>query len=98
MDRLTVTNDLEAAVAPAEFIQESAPERLELKQALYKQLGQIVPADVVISSSTSGLTMTDIQKGLFNTGAHGCGASVQSALPFAAGGNCRWREVIGRGG
>lgn len=61
-DRLIVTSDLEAAVADAGFIQESAPERLDLKQALYARLGDIVPADVVISSSTSGLTMTEIQK------------------------------------
>lgn len=42
-------------------MQESAPERIDLKQHLYEVLGNIVPADVVISSSTSGLTMTEIQ-------------------------------------
>ncbi len=60
LTRLTVTTDLEAAVEAADFIQESAPERAELKQALYARLGRIVPADVVIGSSTSGLTMTRI--------------------------------------
>lgn len=60
-DRLRVTSDLEAAVAVADFVQESAPERLELKQALYEQLGRLVPDDVVIASSTSGLMMSDIQ-------------------------------------
>ncbi|MGB7206965.1 MAG: 3-hydroxyacyl-CoA dehydrogenase NAD-binding domain-containing protein [Anderseniella sp.] len=60
-DRLTVTDDLEQAVSQAQFVQESAPERLDLKQYLYEVLGNIVPADVVISSSTSGLTMTEIQ-------------------------------------
>ena len=60
-DRLTLTDNLEAAVADAGFVQESAPERLELKQKLYETLGRIVPADVVIASSTSGLMMTDIQ-------------------------------------
>lgn len=60
-DRLRVVTDLAEAVAGAEFIQESSPERLELKQALYKTLGEIVPPDVVISSSTSGLMMTEIQ-------------------------------------
>lgn len=59
--RLTVTDDLEQAVSLAQFVQESAPERLDLKQQLYEVLGKAVPADVVISSSTSGLTMTDIQ-------------------------------------
>ena len=60
-DRLTVTDDLAAAVAEAEFVQESVPENLELKQAVYAKLGKIVPQGVVISSSTSGLMMTDIQ-------------------------------------
>jgi carnitine 3-dehydrogenase len=59
--RLRLTDNLGVAVAEAEFVQESAPERLDLKQALYHKLGDIVPAGVVIASSTSGLTMTDIQ-------------------------------------
>ena len=61
LDRLTVTTDLETALDGAEFVQESAPERLEIKQALYARLGRIVPPEVVIGSSTSGLMMTDIQ-------------------------------------
>ena len=61
-DRLVVTTDLDAAVRDAQFIQESAPERLELKQALYRRLGEVAPKDCVIASSTSGLMMTDIQK------------------------------------
>ena len=60
-ERLTVTTDLATAVRDAEFVQESAPENLGVKQALYEWLGTQVPADVVIASSTSGLTMTDIQ-------------------------------------
>ncbi len=61
-DRLSVTSDLNIAVQDTDFIQESAPERIEIKQALYKTLGEIVPSHVVIGSSTSGLTMTDIQQ------------------------------------
>ncbi|MGB3312897.1 MAG: 3-hydroxyacyl-CoA dehydrogenase NAD-binding domain-containing protein [Albidovulum sp.] len=61
-DRLTVTTDLDAAIRDAQFIQESAPERLDLKQALYKRLGDVAPKDCIIASSTSGLMMTDIQK------------------------------------
>ena len=59
--RLKIVSDLRTAVHNAEFIQESSPERLDLKQALYKELGAIVPQDVVIASSTSGLMMSDIQ-------------------------------------
>ena len=61
LDRLTITSDLESALAGAEFVQESGPERLEIKQDLYARLGEILPPSVVIGSSTSGLMMTDIQ-------------------------------------
>jgi carnitine 3-dehydrogenase len=61
LDNLTVTSDLAAAVKDTQFVQESVPESLPLKQALYKQLSELVSTDVVISSSTSGLRMTDIQ-------------------------------------
>jgi len=61
-DRLSVTSDLNMAVQDTDFIQESSSERIEVKQALYKTLGDIVPSHVVIGSSTSGLTMTDIQQ------------------------------------
>ena len=60
-DRLVVTDNLVDAVKDAQFIQESAPERLEIKQALYEALGHLAPRDCVIGSSTSGLMMTDIQ-------------------------------------
>ena len=60
-DRLRLTDKLESAVGDAQFVQESAPERLELKQELYGKLGRMVPPDVVIASSTSGLMMSDIQ-------------------------------------
>jgi carnitine 3-dehydrogenase len=59
--RLRVTSDLAEAVGEAEFVQESAPEDLRIKQALYERLGELVPREVVIASSTSGLTMSEIQ-------------------------------------
>ncbi|MEE8496502.1 MAG: 3-hydroxyacyl-CoA dehydrogenase NAD-binding domain-containing protein, partial [Xanthomonadales bacterium] len=60
-DNLFCTSDLAESVAGAEFVQECAPENLELKQTLYARLGELVPTNVVIASSTSGLLMTDIQ-------------------------------------
>ena len=61
IDRLRIVTDLEDALDGAEFVQESGPERLEIKQALYKKMGAILPPSVVIGSSTSGLMMSDIQ-------------------------------------
>ncbi|MGW8379295.1 3-hydroxyacyl-CoA dehydrogenase NAD-binding domain-containing protein [Streptomyces sp. ODS28] len=60
-DRLTVVSTVEEAVADAHFVQESAPENLELKQDLLAQIDAAAPAGVVISSSTSGYPMTDMQ-------------------------------------
>jgi len=61
LENLRCTSDLIEAVAGAQFIQESAPENIQLKQALYEELGRLVPTNVVIASSTSGLPMSDIQ-------------------------------------
>ena len=58
---IQISTNLENAVQDVQFIQESAPENLTLKQDLYAHLGNIVPSEVVICSSTSGLTMTEIQ-------------------------------------
>ena len=60
-ERLHCTSDLVEAVSGTDFVQESAPEDLVLKQSLYKRLDELVPDHVVIASSTSGLPMTDIQ-------------------------------------
>ncbi|MFI1620777.1 3-hydroxyacyl-CoA dehydrogenase NAD-binding domain-containing protein [Streptomyces lydicus] len=60
-DRLTVAPTLAAAVADADFVQESAPEKLELKRSLLAELAAAAPPGVVIASSTSGYPMTDMQ-------------------------------------
>ncbi|MEU6129339.1 3-hydroxyacyl-CoA dehydrogenase NAD-binding domain-containing protein [Saccharopolyspora sp. NPDC047091] len=61
-DALTVTATLEDAVAGAEFVQESAPEDLELKQDLLARIDAATPPGVVVSSSTSGYGMTEMQQ------------------------------------
>jgi 3-hydroxyacyl-CoA dehydrogenase len=59
--RLTFTKDLPAAVRSADLVQENGPERIDFKKKLYQQLDELLPADVIIASSSSGLTMSDIQ-------------------------------------
>ena len=61
MDRLHIVTDLEEALEGADFVQESGPERLEIKQQLYSEMGKILPRSIIIGSSTSGLMMSDIQ-------------------------------------
>lgn len=53
--RIRIAETLEEAVAGADYVQESAPERLPIKQALYATLDTLVAPEVVIGSSTSGL-------------------------------------------
>lgn len=60
-DRLTVVGDVERAVAGAGFVQESGPERLELKRELMTVLDRVTPAGAVISSSSSGYPPSDLQ-------------------------------------
>ncbi len=59
--RLTLTDDLAMALDGVDFVQESAPENMDIKKALYQKLDDILPKHVVIGSSTSGLPMSDIQ-------------------------------------
>ena len=60
---LKFTADLPAAVKNADFVQENGPERIDFKKKLYGQLDGLLPPDVIISSSSSGLTMSEIQSG-----------------------------------
>src|SRR6516162_8990583 len=60
---LKFTADLAEAVADADLIQENGPERIEFKQKLYGQLDELLPPDGIIASSSSGLTMSEIQLG-----------------------------------
>jgi carnitine 3-dehydrogenase len=59
-DRLTVAPTMAAAVEGAEFIQENAPERIDVKVALLAEIDAAAPPEVVIGSSTSGYLMTDM--------------------------------------
>lgn len=59
-DDLTIAASLAEAVAEAEFVQESAPETLELKTGLLAELDAATPPDVVIASSTSGYGMSEM--------------------------------------
>ncbi len=62
--RLTFTGSLEEVAATADFLQESAPERIELKQKLFCRMDEAARPDVILASSSSGLLPTQIQAGL----------------------------------
>ncbi|MDE0705144.1 MAG: 3-hydroxyacyl-CoA dehydrogenase NAD-binding domain-containing protein [Rhodospirillaceae bacterium] len=54
------------AVDGADFVQESVPERLDLKRAVLAEIDAAAAPGAVIASSTSGLLPSDMQRGLRN--------------------------------
>jgi carnitine 3-dehydrogenase len=61
--KLKFTAELAEAIAGADLVQENGPERIDFKKKLYGQLDELLPPDVIIASSSSGLTMSEIQLG-----------------------------------
>ncbi|MDT0302058.1 3-hydroxyacyl-CoA dehydrogenase NAD-binding domain-containing protein [Streptomonospora wellingtoniae] len=60
-ERLSVAATLGEAVSGADFVQESAPERLDLKIGLLAEIDAAAPEHVVVASSTSGYSMSEMQ-------------------------------------
>jgi carnitine 3-dehydrogenase len=61
--RLRFADTLEQAVASADFVQESSPEVLEAKIELLAAVDAATPPGVVVASSTSGLSMSQMAVG-----------------------------------
>ena len=53
--RLRVEKNLAAALADADHVQESAPERLDVKKALFIELDRLTPESAVLASSSSAI-------------------------------------------
>jgi 5-formyl-3-hydroxy-2-methylpyridine 4-carboxylic acid 5-dehydrogenase len=66
--RLTLTDDQASAVADADYVVETVPERLEIKRAVFQQLSEQARPDAVLASNTSGIPITTLQEGLKNPG------------------------------
>jgi carnitine 3-dehydrogenase len=65
-DRLRFADRLEDAVAEVDVVQESTPEVLDAKIEIFRQMDAAAPAETVLLSSTSGLSMTAMQVGCAN--------------------------------
>lgn len=57
-------SDVNDAIDGAIFVQESGPERLDVKRGLYERLGEKLSADAIVASSTSTIMPSDLQQGL----------------------------------
>ena len=60
---LTVCTRLDAAVADAQWIQESTPERIEIKQGVLRDIQAACKNDAIVASSTSGFMPSELQAG-----------------------------------
>lgn len=56
----TYTTSVEEAVAGAGFIQESVPDSLEIKHGMIAQIEAAAPADAIIATATSSLSVTKV--------------------------------------
>ena len=59
---LTLCGAVEKAVDGADWVQESVPERLEVKQATYRAVQRHTPPGTLIGSSTSGFKPSELQQ------------------------------------
>ena len=62
--RFATVKTVAEAVAEAEYVQESGPENIEIKRAIFAELDEVASESTVLGSSTSTLDMTGISRGL----------------------------------
>ena len=62
-DRFSFTTSVEDAVADADFVQESAPDREDLKITLFAQMDAAARPDTILASSSSAFIPTNLQSG-----------------------------------
>jgi 3-hydroxybutyryl-CoA dehydrogenase len=60
LKRLTATRNLAETLNDAQFVIEATPEKIDLKLALFAEIERHAPADAVIASNTSALSITEM--------------------------------------
>ena len=68
LDRLAGTTDLAEAVGDAALVIEAVPEDTELKQEVLSEVESLAPADAVLATNTSSLSVTEIAGALDRPG------------------------------
>jgi len=59
-ERIVTTTKLDESLAGVQYVLEAAPEKLDLKQNLFRQMESLCPPDTILATNTSGLRITDI--------------------------------------
>jgi len=62
IERLTFETNLQKSIKNADFIQENAPERENIKRKLIAEIDAYAPKNAIVSSSTSGIMPSILQK------------------------------------
>ena len=62
LGRISLGTEL-SAVADCELVIEAIPERMELKRELFAQLDALLPADALLATNTSALSVTELATG-----------------------------------
>jgi 3-hydroxypropionate dehydrogenase (NADP+) len=62
--RIRTILNLADAVKQADYIQESVPDNYAAKKEIFKEMDAAAASDTILASSSSGLMMTEIQKGI----------------------------------
>ncbi len=62
LSRISLVTNLKEAVSNVEFVQESLPEKQNLKEEMFKEMDRYSAPGTILSSSTSSLSMTEIQR------------------------------------
>jgi len=60
LGRLTTTSDIAGALDGTDFVIEAAPERMDLKLALFADIERHAPARAVVTTNTSALSVTEL--------------------------------------
>ena len=62
LQSIVSTTSVEGAVRNANLVVEAAPESLELKQSLFKEVSALCPSSAVLASNTSSLSLAEVFK------------------------------------
>jgi 3-hydroxybutyryl-CoA dehydrogenase len=62
LERITLSTDLKQTVEDRDYVIECAPENLELKKNLFKQLDEMCPAKTILASNTSSLPLGEMME------------------------------------
>jgi 3-hydroxybutyryl-CoA dehydrogenase len=60
LNRIHPTLDLKEAVSDVDLIVEAAPEKVELKKAIFKEVDTLAPSNAIIASNTSAISITEL--------------------------------------